>query len=167
MSEEDSIFEETLQEARDRLKENLRDGIICPCCGQLAKIYKRKLNSGMARSLINFYKRSLEKPGWFHALKDFQFETQGSKYICGDYSKLAFWGLIEEGGDTKDDGNPNAGFYRITKLGVDFVLGKIPVNRYVYLFNGNQVHVEDEDQQEIKIHEALADGFNYDELMAS
>jgi hypothetical protein len=41
----------TITEAKDFLNENYKDGCICPCCNQTVKLYKRKLNSGMARVL--------------------------------------------------------------------------------------------------------------------
>jgi hypothetical protein len=77
----------TLEEAKTALQAGLRKGVICACCGQFAKIYKRKLNSSMARTLITFYRRAKTKPGWVHVLREFVFEKSGLLYVCGDYSK--------------------------------------------------------------------------------
>jgi hypothetical protein len=40
-----------IREARQKLQARLDDGTTCPCCGQFAKRYKRKLNSSMAAAL--------------------------------------------------------------------------------------------------------------------
>lgn len=43
---------ETVREARHRIEQHIRAGIGCPACGALAKLYRRKLNSGIARICI-------------------------------------------------------------------------------------------------------------------
>jgi len=117
--------------------------------------------------MISFYRHNKKKPGWFHVLKDFQFEQSGPLYVCGDYSKLVCWGLIEESVDRKDDGNPDNGFYRITDAGVAFVENKIRVKRYVYLYNNVPLEPENLDEETVSIQECLGSEFNYNELMNS
>ena len=41
----------TLDDAEQWVEDNREDGAECPCCGQLAKVYKRPLNVTMARGL--------------------------------------------------------------------------------------------------------------------
>lgn len=46
---------QTLAEARAHVIANRDEGTMCPCCGQLAKVYRRKLNASMALSLVWIY----------------------------------------------------------------------------------------------------------------
>ena len=39
-------------------------GGTCPCCDQLAKVYRRPINSGMAVSLITMYRTARQE--WQH-----------------------------------------------------------------------------------------------------
>lgn len=53
-------MEPTLEQAKQLLRDAVKIGeaIECPCCKQMVKIYKRKLNSGMAKALLLIYKIS-------------------------------------------------------------------------------------------------------------
>lgn len=46
----------TLAEAQQWLAERITGGARCPCCNQYSKVYRRQINSGMARSLIAMYR---------------------------------------------------------------------------------------------------------------
>ena len=37
----EAVIDNAIEVTRDRLRENLDDGVTCPCCGQYAKRYKR------------------------------------------------------------------------------------------------------------------------------
>jgi hypothetical protein len=50
-----------LDDAKAELEAKLDEGVECPCCGQLAKRYERKLYSTMARQLIWFHQTT--EPG--------------------------------------------------------------------------------------------------------
>ena len=52
--------DDTLTRARQRLHARLDEGLFCPCCDQYAKRYRRKMNSGMVRSLINIYRNGYQ-----------------------------------------------------------------------------------------------------------
>jgi len=161
---------ETLDEAKTYLNANLRDGVICPCCGQFAKIYKRKFNSWMARAMIAFYAHEGMKPGWFHAISvvvDRRFWKFKINNSCGDYGKLVWWGLLEEAAGHREDGNPETGYYRMTQKGRDFVLGKIRVRKYIHIYNDTLLEVDGEKDEIISIHEAMGAKFNYSELMSA
>lgn len=169
MSKEDNPFPlfdnvgPSLRQAREKYFSNLREGATCPCCDRYGKIYKRKLNSSMARSLIAFYVRDRAQPRkWVHALRLLQPLLPGS----GDYAKLSKWDLLEEKYGDKDDGNPDNGYYRITGKGRQFVEGKIGLPKHIYIYNDQKVQVDGVDEL-TNIRKALGDAFNYDELMAS
>lgn len=146
--------ETTLIEAANWLFEQLKkDGAICPCCTQLAKVYKRKINSNMARTLILGYQAAgLE---WFHA------PTVVADR--GELAKLRFWGLVEEEKALRPDGG-RAGWWHITPKGRDFILGHKELPAHVLIYDGRAIRL-DESSGRIGIRQALGDKFSYRELM--
>lgn len=129
----------TVKAARRYVKSNLRlDGVRCPCCTRLAKIYKRPIYAAMAKALIMIVKASEtlseSSNGWFH-IEDRILDNGGpakvslSSLTNAGYSKLAYWGLIESQSN-------NSGFWRATDLGVDFVKGRATVLSHVELYDG-------------------------------
>lgn len=160
----------TLEQAQDWLRKQLDGGAQCPCCKQHAKIYRRKLNSGMAASLIAFAKvtqQSQPKDGWLKVPDDF---VQTSKLVTvlknREYNKLKHWGLLEgQGPDQSLHAETHfTGMWRLTELGFKFVRGEAEVPESVYLYDNRRMRVSDE-MTTIKI--ALGSKFNYTELMES
>lgn len=149
----------TLAQAKTAHTAGLKDGIECALCGRFDKIYKRKLNSGMARVLILLYKQDKTKPlGWVHVLQDLPDVTGG------DYGKMVEWGLLAKREGAKDDDNPDNGYYRITAKGQMFCQGKVKVPKYLYFYHDRLWPVQDD--EETTIQEALGAKFNWNELMA-
>lgn len=144
----------TLQEAQTWLGEQLRDkGTTCPCCGQMAKVYKRKLNANMARSLLVGYREA--GLDWFHApsvVKD-----------RGEMAKLRYWKLVEEEQALRPDGG-RAGCWRVTSAGQMFALGQTVVPAHALVYDSRLVRL-DESSGKISIYDALGAKFNYQELM--
>lgn len=146
-----------LGEVINWLEEHLAEGADCPACGQRAQLYRRKLDSGMARVLIQMYTRQSKNPDrWVHVPS---LGTSG-----GDPIKTRHWDLIEKRDDVRDDGSPRAGWWRLTDLGVQFVQGRTRIPKYAYLYNGICVRLDADET--ISVQDALADRFNYDELMS-
>jgi hypothetical protein len=155
----------TLEEAKAWLRERFGEGADCPCCHQYVKLYKRKLNSGMAAGLVIMYRSHLadrKAPFDTHALL-----FRGSR-LDADFAKLRFWELIERV-EIVDDGvsHPRRGSkYRITDLGCQFVERQISVPKYVHLYNDSPVKSYDDLNHEvIDLDHALGSKFNYQELM--
>jgi len=149
---------ETIKEAKEFLRANYDRGVTCPCCGQYVKLYKRKLNSGMAVALIRMYSHA--RLDWVN-VKDF---LRQHKYRNNhDWTLLRFWGIIEEDNQEGPEGAKSAGHWRITPKGHNFVLNRIRVPKRVSLYN-NQFRGFDEETTSIV--EALGDHFNYHELMS-
>lgn len=145
------------------VKTHYEEGASCPCCGQFVKLYKRQLNSMMARQLLAIWKH-YAIPGnwrtWLHA----------STYLrtCGldrECAKLRFWGLIDEQSGSRDDGGKHRGFYHITERGVDFAAGMTTVPKFIYCYNNQLVELDEPDPTRIHITDALGSRFDYDELM--
>lgn len=160
----------SLEQAQDWLRKQLDEGAKCPCCKQHAKIYRRKLNSGMAASLIAFAKvtqQSQPKDGWLKVPDDF---VQTSKLVTilknREYNKLKHWGLLEgQGPDLSlDAAVPYSGHWRLTEQGFKFVRGEIEVPESVYLYDNRKMRVSTE---MTTIKAALGSKFNYAELMES
>lgn len=146
-------FPPSILEVKEQFKNSLitGKGSKCPVCERFTKKYKRKLNSGMASFLISIYKRSnRENVEWFHATKSF-FDATGQ-----EYSKLRYWGLLEQKAKTP--------YWRITDAGKQFVEGKITVKKHINLLDGEFYGFSDE---EVSIKDVLGDNFNYQELMNS
>jgi hypothetical protein len=132
-------------------------GVICPCCDQRAKVYRRKLNAEMARALIVLYRHHLSTgEEWVHVPT--VLAAQG-----GDPIKMVAWGLIEALPDaTRWDGSSRVGVYRVTPDGQAFVLGVKRVASHVLIYNQDIIGISEETTD---IREALGVRFNYAELM--
>ncbi len=155
-----------LYEARVWVSANALTGVICPCCNQVAKIYKRKLNRAMAYSLICLYRllSEADEEGWLDVPGLLAKHGLVAVLRSREYQKLRYWGLVEAKGEKREDGG-KAGKYRITETGRLFVIGNLALPRYVLLYNGGVIKVDA--TEKITIREALGDRFNYDELMAA
>ena len=150
----------TLAEARRAVTAGLDDGVECPCCGQFAKVYKRKLNSFMAYALIVLRNHAVRSDNqWVH-IRALSLRVAAGG---GELAKLCHWDLIEEMPAQREDGSRHAGFYRITARGLSFVNGETSVPRHVFIYDNGVRGFSDE---RTTIREALGDKFNYSELMA-
>jgi len=154
----------TLEQARTALQDGIRDGVECECCGQLAKVYRRKFNSIMARSMIAFFLEDREHPAkWFHALQVLQRRmpnVQGS----GDYGKLHYWGLLVSKADVTEAGN-SAGLFRITEKGRRLVVPGGIIPKYKFLYNDREWGVTQETPEYTTLKDSLGSHFDFQELM--
>lgn len=147
-----------LGDAREWLRQRVDNGVHCPCCTQFAKVYRRKVTSWMARSLIGVYRASGQD--WCHVATDVRWVMgQG-----GMWATLRFWNLIEEERALRSDGG-RAGWWRVTPVGVAFLHGRITIPKYARLYDGRLLGLDGD--QRISIHDALGSKFNYEELMAA
>lgn len=145
----------TVAQAQQWLVRNVGLGARCPCCSQMAKVYRRTINTGMARSLIAMYLHGQDRQSWVHLPT-----VIGRR--SAEEGKLRYWKLVEERPGTRDDGG-HAGFWRLTDLGRQFVAGQVTVPKYARVYNGKLLGL---DGPQISIRDALGERFNYDELMA-
>lgn len=144
---------ESIQAGRDWLRKNLEKGAKCPLCGQHAKLYRRKVNTGMAVSLIKMYR--INKTGWVHVPT-----SVGAK--SREEGKLRYWNLVEEQPGKGLHGG-RAGYWRVTEFGEQFLRGQAQIPLYAIIYNGKVLNHEG---KLIGIRDALGTGFNYDDLMA-
>lgn len=151
--DEEGAVEGTLQEARNLVKEGRGKGLKCPCCDQYAKVYRRTINSTMARWLIWLVKE-------YHVSKDWV-DVRTSPVRGGDYAKLGYWGLTEN--RTNDDEKKRtSGLWIPTQSGRSFVRNQVTVPRYASVYDGHPI---DFSVEQISIIDALGKHFDYKELM--
>jgi len=158
--------ETKLDEARAWLSARLDKGAECPCCSQLAKIYRRPINSSMAYVLILIERRFREAQDWLHVpsyLNELGLEPKVAAAIRGDWAKLVHWGLLVEMPGERPDGSTRVGFYKITESGIEFVRDNKRVPKYVYIYDGAVLPRECEEM--VSIQDALAEKFDYSKLM--
>jgi len=145
---------------RRYLQEYRELGVICMCCDQYVKEYKRKLNSGMARALWEIYRITRHSNG--DAWLDLGRMLNRWITLNREWSKLCYWGLLEGRNSPPTPGREH-GVFRITPEGVEFVLKQRKVRRYVCVYNNELLRFEGE---LIDIEDAFEDKFNYPELMS-
>jgi len=156
----------TLLDASTWVQERVRRGAVCPCCDQLAKLYKRKLNSSMAYALILIRRAFLTQTDWLHVPEYLTKVCKtGATVRGGDWGKLVHWKLIVAKDDeVRGDGSKRVGFYKITDLGISFVDKRVAVPKYAFLYAQKCVRMSEDTTT---IDEALGDRFNYGDLMSA
>jgi hypothetical protein len=140
----------SLMQAQDWLREQVDEGIHCPLCLQYAKVYKRAINSGMARALIVMYREGGRD--WLHKPT----VLRGLGAAARDESLLRYWDLVQPDPD-------RYGWWRVTPRGAAFVYGTVRVPKYARVYDGRCLGLTG---PLIDIHEALGNQFSLSKLMA-
>lgn len=134
-------------------------GCLCPVCGQYVKVYKRSVNSTMAGMLIRAYKK-FGVNNRFH-VSDIGLGKGGGS---GDFSKLKYWGLINEYYDPEEENNggKTQGYWKVTPSAAEFVNRAGTIQKYALVYNGKCLSLEG---GYVDIDQCLGEKFNYHELM--
>ena len=156
---------ETIKEVKEFLRANYEKGCKCPACGQTTRLYKRKLNSGMALFLIGLYKLTKNaNNGSYTKVVFFSNKEVMSKMKINtaslDYSVLKHFDLISP--RVSQGGKKDSGHWSITWKGIDVIERDIPLSKHVFLYNNKRQGFSDE---KVTIKEALGSKFDFDELM--
>lgn len=146
---------ETLVEAKTYLRGSWKKGVSCPCCGQFVKLYKRKLSSVMSRMLIRLYHLP---QGYNHVSKICKDISNTGTH---DFSKLTYWGLIQEQVNT-DTKKRTSGNWKITEKGCQYVEKRITMPSHVFVYNSKKQGFS---ETMTTITKSLGVKFNYSELM--
>lgn len=144
----------TLDEARDDLTAKLSDGVTCPCCGQFAKAYPRRVTGGAAASLIRVFRE--HGHDWFRAAGQ-----HGVSALGGEFARMAHWGLIQEELTARPDGG-RSGWWRVTAKGAQFIRSGLTIPKTVVLYDNHIIRFEG---PMVTIRQALGEKFNYAVLM--
>jgi hypothetical protein len=149
------MTDDTLQAAKKELRDNWKEGVGCQCCGQLVKLYSRKVSGRSAASLIKLYQL------WRKDAKYYHVEKLGCTGSGGDFARLERYGLISclQNDDTS---KRTSGLWIPTQKGIDFVEGRIKIKSHILMFNQKTFGFEG---AEISIKSALGNKFNYAVLM--
>lgn len=155
---------QTLNSAREALMDQLHEGVVCPCCDQYAKVYRRKLNSGMVRALIWLVRQSGQSttPGSAFPWTDVPATAPTWVQRSRELPKLAYWEMIEQRWNDADPTKRCSGIWRPTRAGERFARSEVPVSSHVYVYNGSVVGRSDRNTW---VREALGVRFDYGELM--
>lgn len=145
-----------LGEARDILRELVDDGAECPCCKQFAKVYRRKVNSSMARGLIAIWRSCGTEWCYLPDVRGRVFKGDNR-----EESKLRYWDLLEEEAELRPDGG-RAGVWRITPAGERWVNNGSNIPKYARIYNKRLLGLTGEP---VSIVDALGTKFNYRDLM--
>ena len=153
-----------LNSAREALMDQLHEGVVCPCCDQYAKVYRRKLNSGMVRALIWLVRQSGQSttPGSAFPWTDVPATAPTWVQRSRELPKLAYWEMIEQRWNDADPTKRCSGIWRPTRAGERFARSEVPVSSHVYVYNGSVVGRSDRNTW---VREALGVRFDYGELM--
>ena len=154
-----NLFGESLASAKEKFNRTLDEGgeCDCPVCGRFAKVWKRRIHTGIAIQLIELYKLG----GYTDYVHTSKLIAPGASGV-GDFSKAKYWDLIQEMPEPVDQLDKKSnGYWRLTRRGVDFVLNTAAIQEYAFVyddtvlkFDGNTVTIED----------CLGKKFNYNEL---
>lgn len=141
--------------AQDWTRERVDEGVRCPCCGQFAKVYRRKIHRTIARSLVAMYAefRRTGNP-WVHVAT-----TIGPACEVG---KARYWGLVVEETTLRPDGG-RSGWWQLTDEGIAFVHGMHTVPKYARIYDGRCLGLSG---QLVSIRDCLPVGFDLGALMA-
>lgn len=154
-----SFSSDSLGVARALVFSKLAKGSHCPCCGQFAKSYTRRINSGMARALIWLVRtwREGAADGWVHV------PTRGPRHVLAnrELARFLFWELVEARFND-DKTKKDSGYWRPTERGQRFADNLSRESRHVVLYDNG---VREWSPDLIDIRAALGHKFNYDELM--
>lgn len=151
-----------------------KQGAVCPCCDRFGKVYKRKFHSSMSAVLILLYRHAVSSKvttdvanrGFIHTPTLINAATNPgvAAAIRGDFAKMRYWGLIEEGKTAAPTDKKYSGSWRITGEGARFVEGSTKIREYVWIYNTKALGF---DGESISIQDSLGSRFSYRELMGT
>lgn len=146
---------DSISEERKRLRSNWEKGTNCLCCGQRVHLYRFKVLDLHVKALAKLYKLSKLEDTYYH-ISLLNISGGG-----GDFAQIEKWGLIESeiNLDTK---KRTSGMWKITPDGIDFLLNKKTIPKYCYIFNKKARRFSEE---QIGVHDALREHFDYEEMM--
>lgn len=147
-----------LDDARADLNARMMAGesLDCPCCGQLCRVYRRRLHAEMALNLLRLVVEHAKRGSgaYLHVREFVRGGAQAGK-ASTDASYLVHWGLVEREPESR-------GLYRPTEAGVAFVRGELAVPSHLSIYNNRRVG---QSRKLITIRAAFGRSFDYDELM--
>lgn len=147
----------TVDQARRDLLAKLDEGVVCPCCGQLARRYRRALDGMMAEGLVRLVIKFLQTKDWVH-VHDIPLGDRDVRAMGGHFALLRHWGLtIAKERDESTRGR-TSGYWKPTAHGIDFALSRRAEPAAVFIYNNT---VYGKDSRKILIRDSLDEKFDY------
>lgn len=154
MTDDIPADDRSLGDARAWLRGRVDDGQSCPCCGQMAKVYRRKLTASIGRVLILMW----------HNNRDDWVYLPGIRSKGQDEAIARFWFLIErDPAAVREDGSKRTGWWRLTTLGVAFIHNEVKMPMYARIYDNRLLGLDA--VQSVSIIDVLGTKFDYTELM--
>lgn len=139
----------TLEEARAWLLLRVDAGAACPLCTQHTKVYKRRINSAMARGLIALFRNAGQT-----------FSHTPTLVRSHEFAQLQWWELIEQNSTVVDEGR--TGFWRVTDKGRAFMREEIEVPKYARVYDQRLLDLAGEP---IGIRDSLGRRYKLEDLL--
>lgn len=158
--------ERTLEEARQWLRERVYVGAHCPCCKQLARVTRFRINGGMAMLLMKM-KYWEDDPKfmdrWINVNQEFKkIQVNINAY---NFYKLKHWGVVESKLLMEDaDEGSGSGYWRLTELGRRFCLKQESIATHVFYYNDTLIKRSEDSR--VMVQDVLGTKFSYSGLMA-
>ena len=166
---------QTIEEAKEyiRIGSKSNKGVICPCCEQFVKVYKRKITSAAAKALMLLIQETVRLNKFTNELvysevhiQDF-FAGIGLRATAMDYIQLERFGLIQKVPDDRTEKEKkeikNVGLYFVTDRGYKFATNQIAIEKYHYVLNNKSIGVSKVDK--VRVYECLKEKHTYADLM--
>lgn len=154
----------TVAQAQKFLQDKAASGAICPCCRQVVKLLEKEFTVSMAYVLILLHRQFDKTPDWLQVPEYLsEMVKLGSAVKGTDFSRLRYWGLLEEQPHPTKKGQAKAGFYKMTPKGHQLAKGEIKVPKAVFMYNGQPRGFPPGDAS---IQELLGKEYDYQELLS-
>lgn len=153
----------TIGKVREYLKEHARTGATCPCCRQWVQLSERELTPDLGFILILLYRATLNTTNPVHLLKLMR-ETQkaGATFVSHGWQLLYHWKLIV--GKSHPKNPKEKGHYRLTPLGLEFVLNQKKVAKTLLLYESKFLGPAP-DAEQLSIVDLLGKKYKYEDLL--
>lgn len=156
----------SLDQAKTYIKQNIKEGVKCPCCNGYVKVYNRSINSANAICLIELFKIS-EKHGYrfYHINELKELSKKFMKMVNGgEFARMRHYGFIMDQPKSDDKKNKKtSGYWILTTKGKKFVKGEIEVYKNMLILNNNVLGYEGD---MVNISDCLDEQFDYEKIMS-
>lgn len=150
---------EILQALRDIWRKKIEaKGGHCPVCDRWGRIYGRKINRTMAKSLVWICQAEADDDGWIDV------PAQGPRWLVqsNQLPTLKWWGLVERRSNEGKNKTKHSGLWRPTAMGLDFVNSGIRIPEQVFTYNDE---VQGYGTATVTLRDCFKDNFDYNDTM--
>lgn len=153
-----------MKAAQEAFLRKLDDGTDCPCCGRFAKVYARKINNNMARTMIWMCRVLSDMGALFDRNVFLDVPKIAPRWVVrtNQFPALRWWGLMERLDSKDDQKRKHIGMWRPTRNGIQFAHGELTVDEKVYTLFGRVIGFGG---KKVSIEDCFGRDFDYSEVM--